>query len=188
MMAGIDISMRDSALVPHDGETIEASIPAPAVFGVVFDRHFESIHRYVARRFGAHIADDVAAEVFAQAFASRDRFEIHRPDARPWLFGITANLLRRRARQDAAQWKAFAKYGHDPFDVDVAAAPRLDEAAVAKALAAISSREREALLLMVWAELTYDEIALALDIPIGTVRSRINRARTKLRITLEDLR
>ena len=185
-MSGIETPIRDSSLVPDDGETIRMSVDTPAAFGGVFDRHFDAIHRYVARRFGADVADDVAAEVFAQAYAGRTRFAVERADARPWLFGITANLLRRRARQDAAQWKAFAKHGHDPLDVN--AAPRLDEVAVATALAEISLEEREVLLLLVWADLTYDEIAVALDVPIGTVRSRINRARTKLRVTLEDLR
>ncbi len=188
MMTDIEIAATPETVQVsrHDGVTIERSLTDPDVFGAIFDQYFDAVYGYVARRFGRGVADDVAANVFVEAFASRQRFDVSCSNARPWLFGITANLLRRMARQDRAQWKAFASHGHDP--IATGAAPRLDEVAVARALAAISQEEREALLLLVWADLAYDDIASALGVPIGTVRSRINRARTKLRGTLEDLR
>jgi RNA polymerase sigma-70 factor (ECF subfamily) len=78
-MAGIEI---------HDGDRIASSLEKPADFGVIFERHFDAIHRYVSRRLGAGLADDIAATVFSEAFAQRARFLSDVGDARPWLYGI----------------------------------------------------------------------------------------------------
>ena len=176
-MAGVEI---------HDGERIAKSLERPADFGVIFERHFDAIHRYVARRLGSGAADDIAASVFSEAFAQRARFLTDVGDARPWLYGIATNLIRRHRRRERAAWRAYAKHGVDPFGIDIH--PRLDEVAVARALGRVAKADRDALLLMVWADLTYDDIATALDIPVGTVRSRIHRARARLRVELENLR
>jgi RNA polymerase sigma-70 factor (ECF subfamily) len=170
----------------HDGDRIASSLERPGDFGVIFERHFAAIHRYVARRLGSGLADDVAATVFAEAFAGRSGFLTDVCDARPWLYGIATNMIRRHRRRERAAWRAYATHGVDPFGID--ANPRLDEVAVARALARIAKVERDALLLMVWADLTYDDIATALGIPVGTVRSRIHRARGRLRVELENLR
>jgi RNA polymerase sigma-70 factor (ECF subfamily) len=177
MMAGIET---------HDGERIVSSLATPGDFGCIFERHFDAIHRYVARRLGIGAADDLAATVFAEAFANRASFLPDVDNARPWLYGITTNLIRRHRRRERAAWRAYARHGVDPFGIDEH--PRLDEVAVARALGRISKGDRDALLLMVWADLAYDDIATALDIPVGTVRSRINRARARLRVELENLR
>ncbi len=155
-------------------------------FGAVFEQHFEAIHRYVSRRLGRDLADDVTAQVFAEAFAGRTTYDAEKGSVRPWLFGIATNLVRRHHRRERTAWRAYARHGVDPLGVD--AAPRLDEVAVAKALAALHARDRDALLLMAWADLSYEEIAVVLAVPIGTVRSRINRARTILRRELEGIR
>ena len=176
-MAGIEI---------HDGSRIESSLARPADFGAIFERHFDAIHGYVARRLGTTSADDIAAAVFVEAFAARARFRFDVDDARPWLYGIATNLIRRHRRRERAAWRAYAKHGVDPLGID--AQPRLDEVAVARALGHIAKDDRDALLLLVWADLTYDDIATALDIPVGTVRSRIHRARARLRVELENLR
>ena len=165
-MTGLDI---------HDGDRIARSLDQPGDFGAVFERHFDAIHRYVARRLGTGPADDIAAAVFAEAFAGRATYLAEVGDARPWLYGIATNLIRRHRRRERAAWRAYARHGVDPLGID--AKPRLDEVAVARALGRIAKADRDALLLMVWAELTYDEIATALGIPVGTVRSRIHRAR-----------
>ena len=170
----------------HDGDRIASSLEKPGDFGVIFERHFDAIHRYVARRLGSGLADDVAATVFVEAFASRSGFLIDVCDARPWLYGIATNMIRRHRRRERAAWRAYAKHGVDPFGID--ANPRLDEVAVARALARIAKVDRDALLLLVWADLTYEDIATALGIPVGTVRSRIHRARARLRVELENLR
>jgi RNA polymerase sigma factor (sigma-70 family) len=176
-MAGIEV---------HDGERIASSISEPDAFGAIFERHFDAIHRYVARRLGSGLADDIAATVFAEAFAGRARFLSDLQDARPWLYGIATNLIRRYHRRERAAWRAYARHGVDPLGID--AEPRLDEVAVARALSRIAKADRDALLLMVWADLTYGEIAEALGIPVGTVRSRIHRARGHLQSQLENLR
>jgi RNA polymerase sigma-70 factor (ECF subfamily) len=157
----------------------------PHEFTAIFEQHFDAIHRYIARRLGTDAADDLAAQVFAEAFANRDHYRSELGEVRPWLFGIATNLIRRHHRREQAAWRAYAKHGADPLGID--AQPRLDEIAVAKALGTLHARDRDALLLFVWADLTYDEIAAVLEIPVGTVRSRINRARTRLRSELETL-
>src|SRR4051794_27322941 len=155
-------------------------------FAGVFHEHFDAIHRYIARRLGTELADDLAAQVFAEAFAGRATYRADLGEVRPWLFGIATNLMRRHHRSERAAWRAYARHGSDPLAID--AAPRLDEVAVAKALGALPARDRDALLLFAWADLSYEDIAAVLDIPVGTVRSRINRARTRLRRVLEDVR
>ena len=169
----------------HDGDRIASSLSAPDEFGAIFDRHFDAIHRYVARRLGAAVADDIAATVFVEAFAARATFLVDVHDARPWLYGIATNLIRRHRRHERAAWRASARHGVDPLGIDDH--PRLDEVAVARALGRISKDDRDALLLMAWADLAYEDIATALAIPVGTVRSRIHRARTRLRAELENL-
>ena len=123
-------------------------------------------------------ADDPGRKNTAGNQGGRDR-SIQRTETRQQLRGID----RRRER---AAWRAYAKHGVDPFGID--AQPRLDEVAVARALGHIAKADRDALLLMVWADLTYDDIATALGVPVGTVRSRIHRARARLRVELESLR
>jgi RNA polymerase sigma factor (sigma-70 family) len=170
----------------HDGQRIASSLERPDDFGAVFERHFDAIHRYVTRRLGSGLADDIAASVFVEAFAGRAAFLADVDDARPWLYGIATNLIRRHRRRERAAWRAYAKHGVDPFGID--AAPRLDEVAVARALAKIAKADRDALLLLVWADLAYDDVATALGVPVGTVRSRIHRARARLRVELENMR
>src|SRR5882672_427179 len=76
-----------------DAEVIRASLGKPEAFKALFERHFEAIFGYLARRSGPDAGSDLASEVFVRAFASRSRFEPTGADARPWLYGIAANLL-----------------------------------------------------------------------------------------------
>lgn len=172
------------AAEPSDAEAIAASREDPRAFGVVFDRHFDAIFRYLRRRVGRSRAEELAAETFTQALVSRDRFDRRYTDARPWLYGIAVNLLRHHFRDEERQLQAYAQSGVDPL---AAAEPSLEAGAeavgplVAAALAGLPPIEREALLLYAWAELGYGEIAAALEIPVGTVRSRLHRARGHMR-------
>jgi RNA polymerase sigma-70 factor (ECF subfamily) len=169
-----------------DAAVIASSLTDASAFGEIFDRHFAEIHRYLGRRVGAALADEVAAETFVAAFRSRRRYDDRAVDARPWLFGIAANLVRRHWRTERRRLRAYARTGVDPIcdetseverRVDaVAAAPEL-----AAALASLRSGEREVLLLFAWADLSYEEISAALGIPAGTVRSRLSRARAHVR-------
>ena len=176
-----------------DADVMRASVDDPARFEALFERHFETIFRYVGRRLGRQAAEDVSAEVFLQAFEVRDRYDLRYPDARPWLFGIAANVMRRRRRTEERRLRALARQPAEPAARgaagDPAAAPddalsRLDSRAarpgLARALARLRADEREVLLLVAWGDLTYDEVARALAIPIGTVRSRLHRARARM--------
>ena len=170
-----------------DAEVIAASVADPQVFTVIFERHYDAVFSYVGRRVGSEVASELAAETFLAAFRSRQRFETSRPGARPWLLGIATNLLRHHHRTEVRRLRAYARIEPpEPSagDLDTADA-RLDAARARPrlllALAALSREDRDALLLFVWADLSYDEIAHALRIPVGTVRSRLHRARLRMR-------
>jgi RNA polymerase sigma factor (sigma-70 family) len=172
----------------HDGDVIAASLTDPDRFTEIFERHFDAIYAFTARRLGREVADDVGATVFVEAFAARTRFESDRPDARPWLYGIATNLVHRHRRTEGRRLRAYARSGapspSEPIDLE----QRLDAEALgpqlATALSALAEADRDALLLFAWAGLSYEDIATATEVPIGTVRSRIHRARHRLRADL----
>jgi RNA polymerase sigma-70 factor (ECF subfamily) len=168
-----------------DADAIAVSLRDPDRFAVLVERHLDEIFRYAARRIGPSAAEDVVADTFAAAFARRKRYDASYPSALPWLYGIATNLLRRRRRQEERQLHAYARTGLDPV---LSGEPDLTERELAGVLAALSPEEREPLLLLAWADLSYEEIARALDVPIGTVRSRLNRARKKLQHSFEAAR
>jgi RNA polymerase sigma factor (sigma-70 family) len=109
---------------------------------------------------------------------------LHRPHALPWLYGIATNLVRRHRRDEAARLDALARHASASMDARVEEDRRMaaadDIASVVVALKKLRPKERDILFLSAWADLSYDEIALALDIPLGTVRSRLSRARHRL--------
>ena len=171
-----------------DADVIASSLQEPARFGTVFDRHATVVFRYLVRRVGVDEADALLGEVFRVAFEKRATYDTARPDARPWLYGIATNLLARHRRGEARRIRATARLlarqrpADDPAEHIVCA---LDARElwpdVAEAVAALPDEERDALLLYAWEELSYDQIADALGVPVGTVRSRLNRARVRLR-------
>jgi len=144
-------------------------------FEELFEDHFDAIYGYLARRVGPDLARDLAAETFTRGYAARRRFDPRRGEPRAWLFGIAHNLLRRHYRDEERRLHAFARV---EVRRDEAVA---DEAPVAEALSVLSREERDVLLLFAWADLSYEQIAEALALPVGTVRSRLNRARTRMR-------
>jgi RNA polymerase sigma factor (sigma-70 family) len=168
-----------------DAALIAASLDDPAQFAAVFDRHWPAIRAYCVRR-GGPDGEDLAADVFKQAFDRRDRYDARHDDARPWLYGIASNLLRQHFRSAGRAARAVerlgALLGRDPPDHGLEARQLGPE--LTAAIGQLSAGDRETLLLMAWAELDYAEIARALDVPIGTVRSRINRARSRVRAHL----
>lgn len=173
-----------------DAEIILVSRTAPHQFALIYDRHFDAVHCYVHRRVGQTLADDLSAETFARAFNQRTRYDPSRQNARPWLFGIVGNLLRNHYRTEERQLRAYARQGVDPItpcDVDLII-DRVDATAegalIAAALAALDRADRNVLLLFAWADLSYAEIAEVLDVPVGTVRSRLHRARFRVRENL----
>ncbi|MFJ4285664.1 RNA polymerase sigma factor [Paenarthrobacter nicotinovorans] len=178
-----------------DSDIISRSRDSPSLFGVLFDRYASAIFRYAARRAGDFAADDVTSETFLVAWEQLDKYDLSRDDARPWLFGIANNLLRQHHRSEANVLKAAARAaGREAMADDsdrIAAEVDAQVAAgrIAQALKSMASIDRETLLLYAWADLTYEGIAQAMSVPVGTVRSRLNRARQILRteFTLEQL-
>lgn len=173
-----------------DAALIEQSWAEPERFEAIFRRHFGRIHQYLAARVGGRIADDLAAEVFTIAFAQRQRYDLARECARPWLYGIATNLAGTYRRQEQRRYRALARagaHGVAPSDEDLVA-ERVSAAAAGPALAAalarLGSGDRDVLLLVAIAGLDQQEVAQALGIPAGTVRSRLSRARTRLRESL----
>lgn len=170
-----------------DADIIRRSCESPQAFTELYDKYARMIHRYAARRAGESAAEDVMSDTFLVAFERRDSFDQARDDARPWLFGIATNLLRKHHRAEAKNLKVLAKSsGRDSYaDSTDRIAEQLDAAVAASAMAgalrALSAADRECILLFAWAELSYEGIAEATKVPIGTVRSRLNRARRILK-------
>lgn len=186
-LRGIETEAADAAL-------IDRSRRKPEEFAAVFDRHADRVHHYLSRRAGPSEADDLLSETFLAAFEQRHRFDPERSPsgALPWLLGIATNVLRGHQRAQARRWKILARSGTDPTEPSPAdrVAARVDADAMARSLSDTLARlpdgDRDALLLLAWADLKYEEIAVALDIPIGTVRSRIHRVRSRLRAAVAD--
>jgi RNA polymerase sigma factor (sigma-70 family) len=173
-----------------DSAAIRQSLRQPEQFAVLYDRYATILHRYAGRRVGDQVADDLVAATFLAAFRGRERYDLARASALPWLFGILTKEIARRQRTEKARFRALERAWSDrPADglADQVAADVSAQAArgrLAAALARLSPAERGVLLLIAWGDLSYDEAAQALGIPVGTVRSRLNRARRKVREAL----
>jgi RNA polymerase sigma-70 factor (ECF subfamily) len=162
-----------------DAAVLEDSAARPDRFSLVYERHLESVLAYLARRVGSELAEELSAEVFVRAFRARSRFRVERETALPWLLGIANHLVADHRRGERRRLAALQRAAVSPPDAvqhDVAVlAPEL-----VRELRRLPAADRDALLLVVWGELSYEETASALEIPIGTVRSRIARARRRL--------
>ena len=176
--------MKSSAEPESDAELITASLYRPEAFGQIFDRHAEPLLRFFVRRVGPAEAGGLVGDVFRIAFERRSAYDRGHSSAGPWLYGIGSNLLRTRRRSQARGLRAApmllaASERHRAEEGLLNA--RLVLPKVADAIDALPEGDRVALLLFALEELGYAEIATALEIPVGTVRSRISRARRKLR-------
>jgi RNA polymerase sigma factor (sigma-70 family) len=147
-------------------------------FERLFDREFDTVFGYVARRVGPDLGRDLAAEVFTRAFEARGRYDSRRGGERAWLFGIAQNVLRRHYRDEERRLRVLSLLPPERVDDEQ------PDWLVADALARLSADERDVLLLYAWADLRYEEIAAALGVPVGTVRSRLHRARERVRAAL----
>lgn len=182
-------SVADSAIpsVSTDSEILARSRTSPGVFAELFERHSASVASFVRRRVGAEAAEDVLSETFLVAFRRRADFDSSSESARPWLLGIASRLLKKHRADEARQWRAIAASAGNQSTheggIDLASS-RLDAAAAVRELApriaALSTKDRETLLLYAWGDLTQAEVASAFGIPVGTVASRLNRIRRKL--------
>jgi RNA polymerase sigma factor (sigma-70 family) len=173
-----------------DAELIGRSRTSAEAFSVIFERHFAAVHRYLARRVGVNRADDLVAQTFVVAFERRGVFDERIAGVRPWLFGIATNVMRNELRSEQRMLGAIARLDpgsagdlYDEVERSLARVAAASEVArLAHALAALDRGQRDVLLLHAWAELSHDEIAQALSVPVGTVYSRLSRARSAMKL------
>jgi RNA polymerase sigma factor (sigma-70 family) len=169
-----------------DADDILASLSDGERFLPVFERHYDAIRAYLQRRAGLEAGEELAAQTFEVAFAHRGMYESRWPSAEPWLFGIATNVLRHHHRSEVRRRKALSRLVPDEdvgFDVELddRLAARRAGRSLARVLRILDEGQREVLLLYALADLTYEEIAVALGISAGTVRSRLHRARQRIR-------
>jgi RNA polymerase sigma-70 factor, ECF subfamily len=179
---------------PNDASVIESSLTEPDRFAEIFDRHFATVFRFAERRVGRDQASEVASETFVRAFAKRGSFRPEAVDALPWLLGIASKLIlherRRFVRYLAAVERASAEIRTVDSEAELGSADRrldapADWARMRAALLTLPDTDRELLLLVAWDELSYEEAAAVLELPLGTVRSKLHRAKARLRELLE---
>jgi RNA polymerase sigma-70 factor (ECF subfamily) len=188
-----DVPAEDDAHAEDDAAVIRASLADPERFSVLVRRHVPAIQRYVTRRIGSEHAEDVVAETFLAAFRQRAGYRDQGQGCLPWLYGIATRLVSRYRRTEVNQLRLLARTGRDPVTepftdrVDAAVTAGASSRRLAAALAKLPASQRDALLLLVWAGLGYEQIAVATGVPLGTVQSRISRARHRLREQLADL-
>lgn len=178
---------------PTDAALIEASWTDPERFSAIFDRHYQAVFAFVARTVGPTSGADLASEVFTRAFATRRRYDLAYTSARPWLFGIAWNVIKGYVRGRARELKALnraATSGQKPYEFDEETVNRVaaeaETANLRRSLGTLRSEEAAVVLLFALEDFSYKQIAHALGIPEGTVRSRLSRARTKLRNLMDQ--
>jgi RNA polymerase sigma factor (sigma-70 family) len=177
-----------------DAELMRAAQDEPASFGSIFDRHFGTVYRFCARRVGGDLAEDIAGETFRRAFEARHSYDLRQPNALPWLFRIALNLVRDAVRARAAEDRAYARLRalartgtlSEEDQVPRSAEAHTELARLARLLDAEPQQDVDALFLHVWDGLSYVEVATALGVPVGTVRSRLSRLRQRLETTLAN--
>lgn len=160
----------------------------PDAFGLIFDEYARAVYN-LGFRLTANwsAAEDVVSLTFLEAWRLRDRIDPVGESLQPWLLGIAVNVCRNLARASRRHQAALARIPPPLVVPDFAEelAGRLDDTAqlhlVAKALGALRRSEHEVIALCVWSGLDYTAAATALGVPVGTVRSRLSRARRRLR-------
>jgi RNA polymerase sigma factor (sigma-70 family) len=155
-------------------------------FAQLFDQHAPELLRYCFRRTAdAALAEDLVSVVFLEAW--RRRADLREDaDPRPWLYGIATNVVRGQWRSRRRHHAALSRIrGHDATGDSAADVYEREQEmrALLASIAGLPRREQDVLALCVWSELSYEQAALVLGVPVGTVRSRLSRARARLRDT-----
>lgn len=156
-------------------------------FAVLYEEYARAVYNHAYRLTGDwSTAEEVLSETFLAAWRTRQAIEPEGDSLRPWLLGIATNKARNANRGRGRRLAFLARRpAPEPVaDIADATAGRVDDArrlaAVQRALGGLRRQEREVLVLCVWSGLDYAEAAEALGVPVGTVRSRLSRARTRL--------
>ena len=172
---------------PSDSHLLALARTDPALLGVLYERHADSVFRYLARRVGHQPAEDLLGEVFVAAVSARMRVVPHASgSALPWLYGIAGNVVRahlRGNRPTAIQLDGFVTDWDAVDDRLDAAAQR---SALQAALTLLSAVDRELLLLVAWEGLTPAQAGAALALTPTAARSRLHRARGRAQAALDD--
>jgi RNA polymerase sigma factor (sigma-70 family) len=175
-----------------DAEVVRASIGDPSRFGELFDRYSDDILRYTSARLGSDLAEDVTAETFLAAFRARGRYDLSRENARPWLYGIAIRQIGKRARAERRYRQALSRVHAETVTADFGdrvadrvTAERL-RPRLSAVLSGLSRQDRELLLLVAWAQLTYEESAQALGLSTSAVKARLHRIRARARRALGE--
>ncbi len=163
-------------------------------FGDLYERHARAVQSYCLwRTADLQAAEDAASTVFLEAWRKRQRLQLTSNSAAPLLLGIANNIVRRQWRSQRRYRDAVARVrnaGQIPTDLEAEAIARVDAMQQVRdggeAIRGLPRREREVLALLAWSDLSYGEIAEALGLPVGTVRSRLARARTRLGAAFPD--
>jgi len=177
-----------AALAASMVDAVVSSIEHPHHFEVVFEEYHRPIYEYLARSLGRDRADECAGDVFVTAFTIRGRYDPELGSVRAWLFGIAANLRATRARSEARGRRATRRldagregHGGGIEEVEESLDGQRELSSVEAFLEQLPDTDRDVLLLYAWGALSYAEIAVATGVEVGTVRSRLSRARGRLR-------
>jgi RNA polymerase sigma factor (sigma-70 family) len=164
----------------------------PAAFGELFERHAVSVYNYLFLRCADWAAaEDLTSIVFLESWRKRGRVELVHDSALPWLLGAATNVLRNRSRAERRYKSAVDRLPPPPDRTDPRddAAERLVEEErmweILAVLGRLPRREQDVIVLCVWTGLSYEEAAIALRLPVGTVRSRLSRGKGRMRELLE---
>jgi RNA polymerase sigma factor (sigma-70 family) len=174
-----------------DADLINRSLTEPHIFAALFDRHAVSVHRFLAARVNSSDVEDLVSETFVTAFTSREHFDGSYPRALPWLIGIANNVLRHHRRSETRRRNRLRLLtpAEETADPNEQVVERLDDEArrsrFVHALSSLTEEQRETFILVGDLSLSYEDAARTLEVPIGTIRSRMNRARARLRELLD---
>jgi RNA polymerase sigma-70 factor (ECF subfamily) len=164
-----------------------------AAFGEIYDRHCDSIHRYLARRLDSReLTEDLLSTVFLEAWRCRARASLENGSPLPWLFGIARMTLRRNARTAGRARRALARLAAEHVQADHAdgVAEALDRATDAKRVLVAFRRlrkiDQDVIELCLWQGFDYESASVSLGVPVGTVKSRLSRARARLQKLLDE--
>ena len=165
----------------------------PQAFSELYERHARTIYNYLFRRLADWSeAEDLTAVVFLEAFRRRSEVVVVEGKLLPWLYGVSTNVLRNRRRALWRHRRLVAQLASQPGTdgaPDVAARSEAAEQmrSVLERVARLPRRQQDVVALCVWSGLSYEEAAAALGVPVGTVRSRLSRARASLESPLGEL-
>lgn len=183
-------SLVKGSWVRHHGHLVtterEASGLSRPEFVALYECTHASIYRYASRRVGSNLAEEITATTFAEAWASRGRYDASLASPKTWIWAIATKLVARHLRSEARRLRALSRMTDEPFARETTddSDRRLDAAVewgeVAGLIADLSECDRDIVLLYAWADLSYEEISSVLDIPVGTVKSRLSRARARI--------